>query len=293
VLADAESRLSSGERSLDALLEAAEQREQRLAADQAVLSDRLAEAERQNARLARDAELARARDAELRAREKDAERKARQEARRFLLEARERVEEALRAATAATTEREATEARRRLEAAIQLEGEALRELDEPEPVSSPEAGAVGEGQRVRLAAGGTGRVLELRGDGKAVVVAGNVRMVVPAESLTPVAEEARKLGGWEAREGKEPSLLASQPPSPSEIDLRGTRVDEAEAQTLAAVDAAVLADLPFLRIIHGMGTGAVRDTVRRVLAADRRVTKFDFAPRNQGGTGVTIAEFGS
>ena len=129
-------------------------------------------------------------------------------------------------------------------------------------------------------------MLELRGDGKAVVVAGNVRMVVPVESLTPAAEEARKLGGWEAREGKEPSLLASQPPSPSEIDLRGTRVDEAEAQTLAA-------DLPFLRIIHGMRTGAVRDTVRRVLAADRRVTKFDFAPRNQGGTGVTIAEFGS
>jgi dsDNA-specific endonuclease/ATPase MutS2 len=31
--------------------------------------------------------------------------------------------------------------------------------------------------------------------------------------------------------------------------------------------------------------------VRRVLAADRRVARFDFAPRNQGGTGVTIAEF--
>ncbi len=291
VLADAESRLSSGERSLDGLLEAAEQREQRLAADQAALADRLAEAERQNARLARDAELARARDAELRAREKDAERKARQEARRFLLEARERVEEALRAATAATSEREATEARRRLEAAIQLEGQALRELDEPEPASSPEAGAVGEGQRVRLATGGTGRVVELRGDGKAVVVAGNVRMVVAVESLIPVESESRKVGKSESFGGTLPTFRPSD--LPSEIDLRGTRVDEAEAQTLAAVDAAVLADLPFLRIIHGMGTGAVRETVRRVLAADRRVTKFEFAPRNQGGTGVTIAEFGS
>ncbi len=71
------------------------------------------------------------------------------------------------------------------------------------------------------------------------------------------------------------------------------RVDEAESATLAALDSAVLADHPFLRIIHGMGTGAVRDTVRRMLAADRRVVKFDFAPRNQGGTGVTIAEFGT
>jgi DNA mismatch repair protein MutS2 len=62
---------------------------------------------------------------------------------------------------------------------------------------------------------------------------------------------------------------------------------------MAALDAAILADHPYLRIIHGMGTGVVRETVRRVLAADKRVQKFDFAPRNQGGTGVTIAELGT
>jgi dsDNA-specific endonuclease/ATPase MutS2 len=42
-----------------------------------------------------------------------------------------------------------------------------------------------------------------------------------------------------------------------------------------------------------MGTGVVRETVRRVLKADRRVSRFDFAPRHQGGTGVTIAELGA
>ena len=77
-----------------------------------------------------------------------------------------------------------------------------------------------------------------------------------------------------------------------EIDLRGLRGDEAEAVTVAALDAAVLADHPYLKIIHGMGTGVVRERVRRLLGADRRVVKFDFAPRNQGGTGVTIAELG-
>jgi DNA mismatch repair protein MutS2 len=76
-----------------------------------------------------------------------------------------------------------------------------------------------------------------------------------------------------------------------EVDLRGMTGDEAEGATLAAVDSAVLAELPFLRIIHGMGTGVVRERVRRVLQRDRRVAKFDFAPRQQGGTGVTIAEF--
>jgi DNA mismatch repair protein MutS2 len=61
---------------------------------------------------------------------------------------------------------------------------------------------------------------------------------------------------------------------------------------VAAIDAAVLAEHPSLRIIHGMGTGVVRDRVRRVLQADRRVSRFDFAPRHLGGTGVTIAELG-
>ncbi len=67
--------------------------------------------------------------------------------------------------------------------------------------------------------------------------------------------------------------------------------DEAEMATLAAVDAAVLSEQPFLRIIHGMGTGVVRDRVQRVVSKNRRVARYAFAPRNQGGTGVTIVEF--
>ena len=80
-------------------------------------------------------------------------------------------------------------------------------------------------------------------------------------------------------------------PASLEIDLRGLTADEAEAATLAALDASILADNPYLRIIHGKGTGAVRDRVRRVLGSDRRVKAFAFPPPNQGGTGVTIVEF--
>jgi len=53
----------------------------------------------------------------------------------------------------------------------------------------------------------------------------------------------------------------------------------------------VLAEHPYLRVIHGMGTGVVRERVRRVVTGDRRVKSFGFAPRNQGGNGVTIVEF--
>ena len=132
------------------MLEAAEARERALAADQAMLSDRLAEAERETARLAREAGLQEARDAELRSRERDAERKARTEARRFLLDARERVEAALKAAADASSEQEAREARRLLEEAIRQEGEALEDVAQP---AAAGGGAVAVGQRVRMASG--------------------------------------------------------------------------------------------------------------------------------------------
>jgi DNA mismatch repair protein MutS2 len=75
----------------------------------------------------------------------------------------------------------------------------------------------------------------------------------------------------------------------TEIDLRGMRVDEATPVVQAALDAAVLAEEPELRIIHGMGTGALRDAVRQLLEHDARVATMDFAIRQQGGTGVTVA----
>jgi DNA mismatch repair protein MutS2 len=140
------------------------------------------------------------------------------------------------------------------------------------------------GDRVRLAGGGAGQVLEIRADGKLVVAIGAMKMVVDPEQATRTAAEKSQ-------------AAASPPPAPAatdsllEIDLRGMTGDEAEMATVAAVDAAVLAEQPYLRIIHGMGTGVVRERVRRVVSGDRRVARFGFAPRNQGGTGVTIVEF--
>jgi DNA mismatch repair protein MutS2 len=77
----------------------------------------------------------------------------------------------------------------------------------------------------------------------------------------------------------------------TEVDLRGLTVEEAVAALTSALDAAVVDDLPWLRIIHGKGTGALRAAVRDLLAADRRVSSARLAPAEQGGTGVTIAEF--
>lgn len=283
VVRDAEARVPDAERNLDALLAAVEARQRELAERTDVLEQRALEAESLAARLAAQDEAQAARDTELRRREKEAERRAREQARAFLLEARQRVEEALGAARGAADDAAAREARRLVEEGIRVEGEALAAASAD---VAPEAVAVDEirpGQRVRVATGSAGDVLEVRGDGRLVVRVGGMRMVVDAATATPVAAPPapKRSAPTEAPAGSDARI---------EVDLRGMTGDEAEAATLAAVDAAVLAEYPYLRIIHGMGTGVVRERVRRVLGHDRRVRSFDFAARNQGGTGVTIAE---
>ncbi len=284
ILADAEARVPDAERRLDALLAAVEERERELRIHQQALEDRSVELDSLGARLAAQNEAQSAREAELKRREKEAEREGRKQARAHLMEARQLVENALAAARGAVDDAAAREARRLVEEGIREEGEALERTEKADRPEKAERETVGVGDRVKLATGGSGQVLDVRGDGKIVVGVGAMKMVVDADQARP--------------SGSSPKSTATAPPSPSsppspsfEIDLRGMTGDEAESATIAAVDAAVLAEQPYLRIIHGMGTGVVRERVRRVVSRDHRISKYAFAPRNQGGTGVTIVEF--
>jgi DNA mismatch repair protein MutS2 len=131
--------------------------------------------------------------------------------------------------------------------------------------------------------GKVGRVVELRGS-DAVVAVGAVKLTVPVGSLRTVArgqaaEHAR------AMTGDVPEVEAR-----TEVDLRGLRVDEVDAILTYAVDAAVRAELPALRIIHGKGTGALRDRVAEMLQKDTRVKQYRLGAWNEGGSGVTVAE---
>jgi DNA mismatch repair protein MutS2 len=284
ILADAEARVPDTERRLDALLAAVEERERELRARQQELEERTIELDSLNARLRAQEQSQTARDAELKRREKEADREGRRLARAHLMEARQRVEDALAHARGAVDEAAAREARRLVEEGIVEQGQALAD--------SGEAGKRGSGDdslqigsTVRLETGGTGEVIEIRSDGKVVIVAGAIRMVADPATITSISKREQR------KTRTESDHLASGPAAPLEIDLRGMTGDEAETATVAAVDAAVLAEHPYLRIIHGMGTGVVRERVRRVVSRDRRIFRYGFAPRNQGGTGVTIVEF--
>jgi DNA mismatch repair protein MutS2 len=285
ILDDAETRVPDAERKLDALLAEVEERERQLRKSQAAANERAVELDALAARLGNQEASQAARDAELKRREKEAEREGRRQARAHLLEARQLVEGALAAARGATDEAAAREARRLVEEGIREEGEALERTEKTDRTERAEETDEPEvGDRVRLPSGGTGKVLEVRSDKKLVVAVGAMKIVVEPSVIEFSDDQP-------SRSSSPPSPHFPSSPSPLEIDLRGMTGEEAETATVAAVDAAVLAEQPFLRIIHGMGTGVVRERVQRVVARDRRISRYSFAPRNQGGTGVTIVEF--
>jgi DNA mismatch repair protein MutS2 len=68
------------------------------------------------------------------------------------------------------------------------------------------------------------------------------------------------------------------------------RAGELDEVVLQALDAAIRADLPSLRIIHGKGSGALRGRVAEMLRKDTRVRSFRIGAWNEGGAGVTVAE---
>jgi DNA mismatch repair protein MutS2 len=285
VLNDAEAQVPDAERHLDAVLATLERRERELGERESALEERASGLEALTARLTQESADQAARDADLARREKEAERLGRKEAKSYLMDARRRVEAAISSVqSSAAEEAAAREARRMVEEGIQAESKALRQAEVEDRTARPQV-TLFVGQRVQVGQGGIGAVQEIRPDGKLVVAVGSVRMVVDSAAVTPAAHESKKKSGSTA------SGSGTGPTAPSEIDLRGLTGDEAETATLAAVDAAFLADLPYLRIIHGMGTGVVRERVRRVVSSDRRIKTFGNAPAKQGGTGVTIVEF--
>ncbi len=253
VLAMAEAATPEAARTLEATLAELERREAELARRE-VGVDTL------GARLARELEAAtrtrsdvEEREAALREAEREMERTGREQARRFLLEARRRVEEAIALVRAEAGDAAAKRARRLVEEGVREEGEALQSLEDV---------ARAKGWKVRGAA------------------AREMVVEVPPSSRRRARDPVAVPAAQEALDA-----------AASEIDLRGMRVEEAEVAVAAAIDGAVVADLPTLRIIHGKGTGALRSVVQDMLRHDRRVASFTLAPPQQGGSGVTVVEF--
>lgn len=285
VLDQAESLLPDQEKDVGRLLLELEEKERRL-------EQTLREAEAMQAKALELRSRLEDWEAELSHRERAVEADARGRARELLLKAREdvdavisRLREAAADTAAAQLDEASREARRQVEALAKQQAEAV-------PAAEEEQAAGGNlpapGNRVRIAStGAKGVLLEAR-DGKALVDVGGMRLQVPAADVEPTSADAAshrqpgtRSGGW-----KGPDLHVS-----TEVDLRGLRAEEVAGMLGPAIDAAATSGLRTLRIIHGKGTGVLRQVVSEQLESDPRVKRMRAGGPGEGGIGVTVAEF--
>src|SRR6185436_6546 len=151
------------------------------------------------------------------------------------------------------------------------------------------------GERARsVSAGWEGRIAALERGGRRVTLeTGGMRVTVAAEDLVPAVEAVSRAGS-DGR-GEAPSnigalRLGRARAVASSLDLRGARVEEALETLDRYLDDAALAGMSRVTIIHGLGTGALRDAVRAEAGGNPLVKSVRPGERGEGGDGATIVE---
>ena len=131
----------------------------------------------------------------------------------------------------------------------------------------------------------TGQVMGL-GNGEAEVQVGAFRAKLPLMGLEKRPAPAQPRDQSQVR-----VTMAPRPLPSVELHLRGMRVEEVVPRLTEYLDDAYLAGLPYLRIVHGKGTGVLRKVVREVLSEHPLVASFKSGELNEGGDGVTMVKF--
>lgn len=198
-----------------------------------------------------------------------------------LADARAAVRRLQQAAAARPNERpEIAQPQVELDKAIRQAKDVRRSLAANRP--RQQTAVISVGDRVEVSTlGMEGEVAAIDGD-SAEVVMGGLRLRQPLSAL-------KRLGSARKEPARRVSIATGTAFVPMEIDVRGERVADVEAELERYLDTAYRANLPSVRIIHGKGTGALRQAVRRQLAAHPAVMRSESGGHGEGGDGVTIA----
>ncbi len=149
------------------------------------------------------------------------------------------------------------------------------------------------GSKVRTSFGNVGTVEKIDKD-MAEVLVGSMRLREKLENLQAVANQVaqskQSLGEKLQNQTKDSTLRLDTEDAEAELNLIGKTTADAEYEVDRFLDEAYLSSLPNVRIIHGFGTGALKNFVHHFLKGHPHVEKFGFAPRDQGGQGATIVE---
>ena len=161
------------------------------------------------------------------------------------------------------------------------------ETPEPETPSRP----IAAGDRVELPGVRTAAtVVQVNGDGSLVLQAGKMKMTAkPGQVRLIEGQPQVKKQAAAPKTGPAPTLHLERRAS-SELDIRGYETLEAESVVENYLDAAVMAKLETVTIIHGKGTGALRKAVHEILKRSKVVKSFRLGRYGEGEAGVTVVE---
>ena len=194
--------------------------------------------------------------------------------------------------------RQPLEALQAIEEKIEILEEQVQEPVKRKTQNLKPVGKLKPGDKVVLRNLGTEGILSSIDREEAEVQAGGLRLRVRLEELKRKSEEqepsdekgatSKKVRQVVDNSSTHHAYLVSSPGM--ELDLRGQRAEDALDMLDRYLEKAYMAGLPFVRIIHGKGTGKLRQEVRAVLKDHPQVTSFEEGDPKEGGEGVTVAK---
>ena len=174
---------------------------------------------------------------------------------------------------------ELIEARKRLEGAAPVE--ASKKVIKAK--AAPRALQIGDEVKV-LSYGQKGTLIDKVSDNEWIVQIGILKMKLDQSGLEYVKPEKEKISYISTSvKGRDSNVKL-------ELDLRGERYEDAIIRTEKYLDDAILSNYHQVSIIHGKGTGALRQGIQQYLKTHRRVKTYRFGESGEGGHGVTVVE---
>ncbi|MBC8415503.1 MAG: Smr/MutS family protein [Candidatus Cloacimonetes bacterium] len=151
-----------------------------------------------------------------------------------------------------------------------------------------------EEKRIPLKVPKTGQtvwVKDVEMEGEIIEIsANNIKVDMNGIFLTTTKDKLFKITSRKSKTAQPKKVTLPVRETKFELKLLGYRFEEALPEIEVFIDKAVMSDLPFVRIVHGKGTGALRSKIRQYLKNNKKVLDFYSPPPQAGGDGVTVVK---
>lgn len=171
------------------------------------------------------------------------------------------------------------------------------EAEKSRMISSFRSGPLQVGEKVRIKANGMVGEVSIVSDKAVTVIIGNIKSKMPLDKVERITSNEYKSAVKAAPKpvtqttSMDSSISERKLNFKMELDVRGQRVNEALDNVMHYIDDAIMLNVSSVRIIHGKGTGALREEIQRFLRATPGVVSAKDESVQLGGSGVTVVTF--